>query len=101
MNSKHIQAGVQTRNSQDLVKFLDITVDDEDKLAQPPLWDVVANLIGEAQEHKSFPTLLKLQAVKSYLKLLSRYHRILNIKNPITWAGLVVAKSVEKGPYFV
>jgi len=57
-------------------------------------------LIGEAKKHQSFLALFKLQAVKNYLKLLNRYHHIPNIKNPITQAGLVVAKSVGKGPYF-
>lgn len=106
VNPEHIHSSTQTKSLHDTLKqpnlteFLDITADDEDELLQPPLWDVVMKLIGEAKKHQSFPALFKLQAVKNYLELLNRYRHIPNIKNPITQAGLVVAKSVGKGPYF-
>jgi len=90
VNLEHVHSSAQTKNLQDapseqldLAEFLNITADDEDELPQPPLWDVVTKLIGEAKKHQSFPALFKLQAVKNYLELLNRYCCIPNIKNPI------------------
>ena len=82
-----------------LAEFLNITAD-KDKLQPPPLSEVVKTLMLEAKKHKSFQALFKLQAIKNYLELLKCYHHVPNIRDPVTWAGLTVAKSVGKGPYF-
>jgi hypothetical protein len=95
-------SNINPRSSEPLnpTDFLDPTADDEDEAQRPAVGDVVKSLINEAKKHQSFAALFKLNAVKTYLEVLERYRRVPNIKNPVTRAGLVVAKSVGKGPYF-
>ncbi|KAI0244991.1 hypothetical protein BJV78DRAFT_1277581 [Lactifluus subvellereus] len=82
----------------DMSHFLDMTADKD--TPQAPLGEVVKQLNDEANKHKSFTALFKLQAVKAYLELHERYRLIPKVTNPATRASLVVAKSVGKGPYF-
>ena len=98
-HNKNIQQPAVSPEPINPAEFLDITAD-ENKLQPPPLGKVVKTLMLEAKKHKSFQALFKLQAIKNYLKLLEHYHHVPNIKDPVMQAGLTVAKSVGKGPYF-
>ena len=92
-HNKNIQQPAVSPEPINPAEFLDITAD-EDKLQPPPLGKVVKILMLEAKKHKSF------QAIKSYLELLKHYCHVSNIRDLVTQAGLTVAKSVGKGPYF-
>jgi len=82
------------------VSFLNPTADDEFEPPAISVGIIVAGLIKDAKKHKSFAALYKLHAVRNYLELHERYHRVPNIKNPAMRASAAVAKSVGKGPYF-
>ena len=82
------------------LSFLDPTADDEFDPPTLAVGTLVARLIKEAKQHKSFAALFKLHAVRNYLELHERYRLVPNIKNPAMRASAVVAKSVGRGPYF-
>ena len=98
-HNKNIQQPAVSPEPINPAEFLDITTD-EDKLLPPLLSKVVKTLMLEVKKHKSFQVLFKLQAIKNYLKLLECYCCVPNIRDPVMQAGLTVAKSVGKGPYF-
>ena len=74
--------------------------DDNDFDDKWAVGEIVEALIKNAQYHKSYVSLFKLQAVKNYLDLLQKYSQNPKIPNPHTRASLAVAKGVGKGPYF-
>ena len=82
------------------LSFLDPTADDEFEPPTIAVGTIVAGLLKEAKQHKSFAALFKLHAVRNFLELQERYRLVPNIKNPVMRASAVVAKSVGRGPYF-
>ena len=98
-HNKNIQQPAVSPEPINPAEFLDVTAD-EDKLLPPLLSKVVKTLMLEVKKHKSFQILFKLQAIKNYCELLECYCCVPNIRDPVMQAGLTVAKSVGKGPYF-
>ncbi|KAF4621818.1 hypothetical protein D9613_012166 [Agrocybe pediades] len=93
----------ETRTShKDAAEFLDVREDDgsQEDDEPPTAADIVSRLIKGAKAHKSFASLFKLHAVKSFLELCELYRRVPAIKNPRVRASTAVARSVGRGPYF-
>ena len=82
------------------LSFLDPTADDEFEPPTIAVGTIVAGLLKEAKQHKSFAALFKLHAVRNFLELHERYRLVPNTKNPAMRASAIVAKSVGRGPYF-
>lgn len=80
--------------------WLDATIDDECEPEKQTTREIVVKLIKDAKDHKSFPALFKLEAVKNFLDLLEKYKLNPRIRNPRERASAAIAKSVGKGPYF-
>lgn len=82
------------------LEWLDATVDNECELEKQTTREIVVKLIKEAMDHKSFPALFKLKAVKNFFDLLEKYKLNLHIQNPCERASAAIVKSVGRGPYF-
>ena len=80
--------------------FLDPTADDEFEPPTIAVGTIVAGLLKEAKQHKSFAVLFKLHAVHNFLELHEWYQLVPNIKNPVMRASAIIAKSIGRGPYF-
>ena len=80
--------------------FLDPTADDEFEPPTIAVGTIVAGLLKEAKQHKSFAAPFKLHAVCNFLKLHEQYQLVPNIKNPVMRVSAIIAKSVGRGPYF-
>jgi hypothetical protein len=76
------------------------TLDDVTIEMRPPVTAIVARLIKEAKQHKSFSALFKLEAVKKYIELYHKYAQNPRVNNPRTQASDKVATAVGKGKYF-
>ena len=65
------------------LSFLDPTAGNEFEPPTIAVGTIVAGLLKEAKQHKSFAVLFKLHAVHNFLKLHERYQLVPNIKNPV------------------